>query len=153
MVKTVCSSCNGTFDGSPERLKKTGPRCQECIKARDRAWRKKRKEDGSPVTSTKMPREYHRSYEEQYFSDDKNRLRRNENMKRYRESSSTRHHHEARWKANRAIHAGVLIRKPCEICGEIKVDAHHDDYEKPLDIRWLCRTHHMEYHAKSRGEP
>lgn len=40
-----------------------------------------------------------------------------------------------------------LDRKPCEVCGTArKVEAHHDDYSKPLEIRWLCKKHHMELH-------
>lgn len=46
----------------------------------------------------------------------------------------------------RAIRDGVLIRKPCEVCGAKKVDAHHDDYERPLSVRWLCRRHHNQHH-------
>jgi hypothetical protein len=46
----------------------------------------------------------------------------------------------------RAINQGMLIRKPCEVCGLEKVDAHHDDYTKPLEVRWLCRKHHLEHH-------
>lgn len=45
------------------------------------------------------------------------------------------------------IKQGVLTKKPCEICGtEDDVHAHHDDYNKPFDVRWLCRYHHREYH-------
>jgi hypothetical protein len=44
------------------------------------------------------------------------------------------------------IKYGVLKRKPCEVCGAEEVEAHHDNYEKALDIRWLCRQHHREYH-------
>jgi hypothetical protein len=46
--------------------------------------------------------------------------------------------------------ARTLDRKPCEICGAEKADAHHDDYSKPLDVRWLCETHHSEHHRKFR---
>jgi hypothetical protein len=41
-----------------------------------------------------------------------------------------------------------LIRKPCEVCSNPKSQAHHDDYTKPLDIRWLCRKHHLQIHGK-----
>lgn len=43
-----------------------------------------------------------------------------------------------------AIRDGKLAKKPCEVCSEIEVHAHHDDYTKPLDVRWLCVKHHGE---------
>jgi len=45
-----------------------------------------------------------------------------------------------------AIKMGRLARLPCETCGEAKVEAHHDDYSKPLDVRFLCIVHHNEWH-------
>lgn len=47
---------------------------------------------------------------------------------------------------NNAIRDGRLIRQPCEVCGAERAQAHHDDYSKPLDVRWLCTTHHAEWH-------
>jgi len=44
-----------------------------------------------------------------------------------------------------------LMRMPCEICGEIKSEAHHDDYSKPLSVRWLCKHHHTEHHNRMRA--
>lgn len=55
----------------------------------------------------------------------------------------------AREAARYAVSTGALIRCPCEVCGAIKVQAHHDDYSKPLAVRWLCVTHHAAHH---RGE-
>ncbi len=49
-------------------------------------------------------------------------------------------------KVAKAIKSGALVRQPCEVCGAEKVDAHHDDYSKPLDVRWLCRKHHLHHH-------
>lgn len=45
-----------------------------------------------------------------------------------------------------AIKSGELRKQPCEVCGVIGV-AHHDDYTKPLDVRWLCARHHRQLHA------
>lgn len=45
-----------------------------------------------------------------------------------------------------AIKAGHLARGPCESCGTtIKVQAHHDDYLKPLQVRWFCFKCHREH--------
>jgi len=44
-----------------------------------------------------------------------------------------------------AVHQGKLVPQPCEICGS-KGEAHHDDYSNPLDVRWLCRRHHTDWH-------
>jgi len=47
-----------------------------------------------------------------------------------------------------AIRWGKIIPQPCVKCGEKIVHGHHPDYSKPLDVLWLCRTHHMELHRK-----
>jgi hypothetical protein len=47
-----------------------------------------------------------------------------------------------------AIQTGRIKRGPCEVCGDKKVDAHHDDYSNPLEVRWLCRVHHMQHHHR-----
>ena len=49
-----------------------------------------------------------------------------------------------------AIRTGILRRLSCEICGKIKTQAHHDDYGKPLEVRWMCVTHHAEHHKLMR---
>lgn len=53
---------------------------------------------------------------------------------------------DAHNKVSNAIRDGKLTKQPCEVCGDEKVHAHHDDYAKPLDVRWLCKKHHNEWH-------
>lgn len=54
---------------------------------------------------------------------------------------------------NRLIRQGLVKRKNCEICGSDKnVEAHHEDYGKPLEVRWLCRVHHDDMHHKNNPE-
>jgi hypothetical protein len=47
---------------------------------------------------------------------------------------------------NNALRSGKVKRQPCEVCGDIKAEAHHDDYSKPLDVRWLCDRDHKAHH-------
>lgn len=42
--------------------------------------------------------------------------------------------------------AGLLRAQPCEICGNGRAVGHHDNYLEPLAIRWLCRSHHGQWH-------
>lgn len=60
---------------------------------------------------------------------------------------------QRRWRdyneAHSAVHSakakGELVKEPCEICGsKVRVEAHHEDYSKPLDVRWLCNNHHRQ---------
>lgn len=47
-----------------------------------------------------------------------------------------------------AIKQGLLTKQPCEVCGCEQSEAHHDDYSKQLDVRWLCTRHHKEHHRE-----
>jgi hypothetical protein len=49
----------------------------------------------------------------------------------------------------KARNAARQLRKepqPCEVCGKQPAEAHHGDYNKPLEVRWLCKTHHAMLH-------
>ena len=51
----------------------------------------------------------------------------------------------------RRIKAGLLIKQPCEVCGEHNnIQAHHDDYNDAMNVRWLCSCHHAEHHKKEK---
>lgn len=58
----------------------------------------------------------------------------------------------ARKKVYYRVQTGEIIKPDvCEFnnedCKGI-LHAHHDDYSKPLDVRWLCRFHHVETHGR-----
>lgn len=45
---------------------------------------------------------------------------------------------------------GKLVRPgKCENCGnECKPHAHHCDYTKPLEVMWLCKACHVDWHKR-----
>lgn len=52
-------------------------------------------------------------------------------------------------KVGNAIRGGRLVRQPCEHCNTTeRVHAHHEDYSKPLAVRWLCAACHGFEHRK-----
>lgn len=53
---------------------------------------------------------------------------------------------------SKAILRKGLAPLPCLVCGE-KSEAHHPDYDRPLDVVWLCQTHHKEAHALAKEDP
>lgn len=67
---------------------------------------------------------------------------------RYNRNPERRRRNDARVFTQKAIALGILVPQPCEVCGVTKVHAHHTDYSKPLEVRWLCHEHHKAEHRK-----
>jgi len=96
--------------------------------------------------------------------------RRNENIEAVREYDKERSKNKhrialakevnARWRKEdsrrvaahnavaRAIRAGELTKQPCARCGSEKSLAHHEDYNKKLEVIWLCQPHHKKRHKE-----
>jgi predicted DNA-binding protein YlxM (UPF0122 family) len=63
----------------------------------------------------------------------------------------------------KAVARGAVVpAEACENCGSTPepfvdgrraIQAHHDDYNKPLDVRWLCQRCHHEWHQEHRAVP
>jgi hypothetical protein len=49
-----------------------------------------------------------------------------------------------------ALRKGLIVRGKCEVCGAEGTDGHHADYDRPMQVNWLCRLHHRHVHMKDR---
>lgn len=71
-------------------------------------------------------------------------------LKTYTRQANWRRANRAKYEAHlavqRALKAGDLQKETCEVCACEAVDAHHDRYDQPLEVRWLCRLHHTRLH-------
>lgn len=80
--------------------------------------------------------------------------------------TEARHEPEAIRMVNEAVKRGLLLRGPCEVCGlspydprsrkrklRSRVIGHHDNYNNPLTVRWLCYKHHREWHMFNESVP
>lgn len=72
---------------------------------------------------------------------------RNREQENARRAEWNRQNPEKKWAHKAVAQAkarGELVPQPCEVCGAQMTHAHHDDYARPLDVRWLCPTHHAQ---------
>lgn len=53
---------------------------------------------------------------------------------------------KARRKLQNSVKSGKILRGSCEVCGKPNSQGHHRDYQKPLEVQWLCPLHHAEQH-------
>ena|SRR3990167_5911871 len=123
----VCTLCK--TEKSPDCFyrdrRRRRPRCKDCELKIKKTWYYERGGKEVVKTNTKRYRERH-NYPG--FSDPAKRRARNI--------------------AQAAIRRGKIQRKPCERCGKKKVHAHHPDYQKPLDVVFLCDPcHKLEHQA------
>lgn len=137
MAQKVCFKCEnlkplGDFYKHPQMADGHFNKCKECNKkdvtenrnAKIIYYREYYKERGSRQSALEV-REYRNKNPEKYFAHKVVRL---------------------------GVKSGILIRKNCEQCGSSsKTHAHHDNYAKPLDVRWLCPACHKKWH-KENGE-
>lgn len=143
-MKKSCFKCDARKDIS-EFYKHKGMadghlnKCKECAKSDVR----KHRMDNLKV------QEYDRV---RYHKDPKRRARIARNAKKWNRENPLG------YKAHNTIRNAVRdgrATKPnsCSICGdsERKLHAHHDDYEKPLDVEWLCVVCHGRKHAYLRN--
>lgn len=70
---------------------------------------------------------------------------------------------DARTFVHMAVRRGKMVKQSCQFkltdgmcCGIKEVESHHEDYDKPLEVQWLCKGHHKlvdsikEIHARSK---
>lgn len=113
--------------------------CKECTAVAVAAWRAanpdhRARERRDPEKQREHRRRWNRNHPER--------------NPRWREKNpEKRKAHDA---VRKALKSGRLVRPDtCEGCGATgRLHAHHDDYEKRLDVRWLCPSCHVRVHAE-----
>lgn len=120
--------------------------CKKCDNKRHILWRKNNPEkvrEMSSLQRIRYPdkmRAFVRKYHQEHPEVAKKAL------KKWAKKNS--HKISAHRKVYYALKIGKLKRKKC-YCGKV-AQAHHEDYSKPLDVKWLCDLHHKARHIKLR---
>lgn len=143
-----CCACGATFQASGNNH-----RCNPCRAEYSAAWREKRRAMGLKACGSKTWNpEKKAAFLEAYYNRPDVKARRAAQMRQAASRPEIAERRKARRMTRSAIERGLLQRNPCEVCGHPHSEAHHDDYSRPLDVRWLCRPHHVQLHrARAEG--
>lgn len=118
------------------------PSLREAREAKAAQWRKDHADELA---------EAHHAWQEAVKSDpvklERVRRSRRQSMRRYRGRKVNLPKMRARWILAKAVKRGQIIRKPCEVCGNVRSEGHHfAGYCQPRAVQWLCRVHHQAVH-------
>lgn len=151
----LCVICNQEKPES-EFYKGSGRKCKECFKKIQRDFRKRNIEHYREYDRNRPNKAERKEAHKAYLR----KLKETDHKKfadvTYRRANKWRKEHQQKQKAweklNDAIRYGKIERpKFCSKCkGEEKIEAHHFDYSKPLDVIWLCSSCHHKLHEEER---
>ena len=135
-MEKTCTICTKTKELTLFRKDKNSKSgyaqpCKECDAERHRTRYAK-----NPEKAKAWMREHYKRNKKKYHKKSAEYIKRNPEKNR------------AHMKVRDALKYGKLEKKPCEVCGENKVEAHHKDYSRPLEVNWLCPVHHGVLHRK-----
>ncbi len=145
----TCSKCNRSLPLS-EFYKQGGlcrPECKDCRKHYLYKYKRERREQYNAYERRRYARDMEGERKKSQLKYIKNRDAVLDRTKKYKlDNPSINKAHRS---VASAVRSGKLTRpSKCSNCGEIKaLDAHHDDYSKPLKVRWLCRSCHERKHS------
>ena len=111
-------------------------------------WKERSRKRREQPASREQQKQWYKAWYQRHKDDPERKARQAANMRKYSQNPILRERQMARWILNRRVKTGQVTKEPC-FCGETIVQAHHEDYAKPLDVEWLCRGHYREEHAKA----
>lgn len=122
--------------------------CVDCVKSRVKVHRKANLEQIRKYDRVRGKTEERKQKAKEYANNHREKVAKIKSEWRKRNLIKSRAH----LKVARAVCKGTLSKKCCEVCYEQKVEAHHPNYDEPLNVIWLCRKHHAELHAQIRED-
>lgn len=131
------------YERNKEKILARNAAYQEKHKERLRVYKQKWQRENAEAISAKQRDWYAENHEKvlarvsQYNQSERGKAAKN----RYEANNPEKV--KARRVLLQAIRRGKISRGACEVCGNLG-QAHHDDYSKPFDVRWLCFRHHRE---------
>lgn len=158
-MKKLCRSCGmekslSDFYSHPATADGVTAKCKECTKSAVRSNRAKNIEHYKAFDKARSMRKDRVDARKAYQSTEAGKEAMRQARNRYQLKAPERR--AAHVALGNAVRDGRVIPWPvCAIpeCACETVHAHHPDYSRPLDVVWLCSSHHREAHALVTQQP
>ena len=159
----ICRECAKEHGRSPQ-AKEIAKRYRRSVKGKEAAKKHANSPKGKAAQARYTNSEKGKSYEKnranlphrvearkEYAKSEKGKEAKNRFSKKYTEEN--RKKRSTHKKVYRAVCSGKLTKPSvCSLCpSDHAIVGHHDDYDKPLEVRWLCSQCHSDWH-KENGE-
>lgn len=140
VIQRRCCTCNKwkTSDFFCPSNWNNGGNCRSCNNKRNKEWR---------INNSEQYRNENSLYQKAYYKNNKDKILKKK--RNYIENNQIVIHAAAI--LNNAVSRGKIVRPDkCSICGcsNRKIMGHHDDYSKPLKVRWVCQSCHQYIHER-----
>jgi len=148
-MTNTCKVCGVTSDVA-EFYKGVNTRCKECHKQKVRENRAEKAD-------------YYRAYDAHRYQNDPKVRKRHRRYAKTQEGKASLNAARKKWLQenaekrachtilNNAVRDGRAVKpNACQSCGksDCRIEGHHHDYTKPLDVKWVCRSCHVAIHRK-----
>jgi ribosomal protein S27AE len=150
----VCRECNkekplSDFYKHPKMADGHLNKCSECVKARVAKHREVNLEKVREYDKKRSVLPHRVQARKDYLQTEQGKATRKRAIESYRERYPLKR--AAHIITRNAVRDGKLKpAKSCSVCGSKKlIEGHHDDYTKPLEVRWLCNKCHRAWHREN----
>lgn len=169
MTKT-CSKCReekplDAFHRASKSKDGRQAQCKECSRASNYAWRsanpgrtielRKLRDERNPGRRAEVQKRWAQAHPDALSASNRRYSERHPERKREQHRQWIMLNPTKHWchrKLNEAIRCGRIVKSTsCQDCGTSnkRLEGHHEDYSKPLEVIWLCKACHEHRHHKA----
>lgn len=125
-------------------------KCSDCVKARVSKHREANLEKVREYDKRRATLPHRIQARREYFQTEAGKKARNKASAEYKKKYPMKY--AAHVIVRNAIRNGKFTQaNNCSVCDSTgKIEGHHDDYTKPLEVRWLCEKCHKEWHRHNK---
>jgi hypothetical protein len=126
-------------------------KCIECLKIHIKAYREKHAERYKVYEQARANLPHRVAQRREYIVTDAGKAARKRATENYRKKYPMKYATKIIF-GNAIKNKLIIPENQCSMCASTnQIEGHHDDYTKPLEVRWLCSKCHKQWHKHNQA--